>query len=406
MKIIVSFLSFFLVFISCKKEQKLKLLEGEWKATMQVSENEILPFNFTILKQGESYTMTIRNADESILIDEFNFYKDSIRIQMPIYEGYIAAKFSEKEIKGSFIKESLDRVVPFVATYGEEPRFNIKQKSKVNISGVWEVIFDYDNDSKAYPAKGIFNQDNDKVTGTFRTNTGDYRYLEGVIDGTNLKLSTFDGAHVFLFTANATDSTLNGTFYSGNHSIEKFRAKRNEAFELADANSLTYIKEDYDKLDFAFPNLDGKMISLSDKEFENKVVLVQIMGTWCPNCLDETRFYKDYLKENPNNDIKIIGLAFEYAKTKERAFNGIERLKKRLNIDYPILLAQYGSSDKVLANEKLPMLNHVLSYPTTIYIDKKGNINKIHTGFNGPATGMKHEEFKEEFNETVEKLLK
>ena len=147
------------------------------------------------------------------------------------------------------------------------------------------------------------------------------------------------------------------------------------------------------------------MISLSDKEFENKVVLVQILGTWCPNCLDETKFYVDYLKENPNPNLKVIGLAFEYAKTEAKAFNGIKRLKERIGVTYPILLAQFGSSDKVLANEKLPMLNHVLSYPTTVYIDKKGDVHKIHTGFNGPATGEKHEEFKKEFKETLNKLL-
>ncbi len=71
---------------------------------------------------------------------------------------------------------------------------------------------------------------------------------------------------------------------------------------------------------------------------------------------------------------------------------------------YPILLAQYGTSNKQKANEKLPMLNHILSYPTTIYIDKAGEVRKIHTGFNGPATGEKFVEFKEEFNKTIKAL--
>lgn len=371
---------------------------------MQVSDEEYLPFNFTLSSSGDSYTMEVRNADELVLIDEFEFYNDSIKIQMPIFEGYIAGKFSTKEINGSFIKESLDRVVPFVAEYGKRPRFKVKEKPQINISGIWEVDFDYGGESP-YPGKGIFTQENEKVTGTFRTNTGDYRYLEGVIDGNKLKLSTFDGAHVFLFTATATDSTLNGTFYSGNHYVEKFKAKRNDTYELADANTLTYIKEGYEKLDFSFADADGKIVSLSDNEFENKVVLVQILGTWCPNCMDETKFYVNYLNDNKNPDLKVVGLAFEYAKTEENAFKGIKRLKDRLGVKYPILLAQYGSSDKALANEKLPMLNHVLSYPTTIYIDKSGNVDKIHTGFNGPATGEKYNEFKLEFKETLAKLL-
>jgi thiol-disulfide isomerase/thioredoxin len=128
------------------------------------------------------------------------------------------------------------------------------------------------------------------------------------------------------------------------------------------------------------------------------------MGSWCPNCLDETRFYVEFLRNNPDLDIELVALAFEYAKTEEKALAGIARLKERAQVDYPILLAQYGTSNKQKANEKLPMLNHILSYPTTIYIDKNGAVRKIHTGFNGPATGEKYEQFKKQFAETVRGL--
>ena len=391
--------------ISCaekNKESTLKL--GEWLAKMEVSDTETLPFKFVLKDKEGSYVMEIKNVDEILIADEFEFYKDSVKIQMPIYEGYIAGKFSENKIEGSFVKESLNREVPFSAEFSAKPRYTPKNASTVNVSGIWEVTFDYDN-KNPYMAKGIFTQHENKVTGTFRTNTGDYRYLEGIVDNTELTLSTFDGAHVFLFKAQATDSLLDGVFYSGNHSVEKFRAKRNEAFELADADNLTYMNPGYDKLAFSFPDSSGKIVSLTDEEFKDKVVLVQIMGSWCPNCLDETKFYVEYLKNNPNPNLKIVGLAFEYAKTKEKAFKSIERLKKGVGVDYPILLAQYGSSDKFLANKKLPMLNHVLSYPTTIYINKSGDIKKIHTGFNGPATLEKYKEFKREFKQTLDTLL-
>ena len=129
------------------------------------------------------------------------------------------------------------------------------------------------------------------------------------------------------------------------------------------------------------------------------------MGTWCPNCLDESKYYSAFFKKNKNKELEIVALAFEYAKTKELAFNRIRRLQKRIGIEYPILLAQFGSENKVKAQEKLPMLNHVLSYPTTIFIDKKGIVRKIHTGFNGPATGEKYINFTKDFELFVEKLL-
>ena len=98
-------------------------------------------------------------------------------------------------------------------------------------------------------------------------------------------------------------------------------------------------------------------------------------------------------------------MAFEYAKTEKIAFNKIKRLQEKIGINYPILLAQYGSSDKRKAQEKLPMLNHVLSYPTSIFIDKEGKVRKIHTGFNGPATGENFVEFKKEFKAFIKELL-
>lgn len=395
----------FLLLASCKNNKTPELKEGQWLAEIEVSNGQRLPFEFTMSKNMDSgYVMKVFNAEEVITIDEFEFNGDSIDIRMPIFEGHISGTFTDEQITGQFLEESKGRSVPFKATYGFSERFKTSKDAQVNISGIWETYFNVNTEGE-YPAKGIFMQNGNKVKGTFRTNTGDYRYLDGVVTGDSLKLSAFDGSHVFLFLAQVTDSTLNGTFYSGEHTVQEFMGARNEAFELPDSNSLTYLREGYDRFNFSFPNTEGVEVSLDDPMFKNKTVLVQIMGTWCPNCLDETRFYVDYIKNNPELDVQFVGLAFEYAKTEEKAFEGIQRLKEREEVPYPILLAQYGTSNKQKANEKLPMLNHILSYPTTIYIDKNGDVRKIHTGFNGPATGDKFVEFKKEFNKTIQELV-
>ena len=367
-------------------------------------DHQVLPFNLRVNKgKNGLYTMQIINAEEVIEVDEIVINGDSIVIQTPVFEGYLAGTFTDKEIKGQFIKESLDRIVPFKAIFGIEDRFDSENKNTdKDISGIWETYFSPDSDEE-YIGKGIFIQEDNRVTGTFRTTTGDYRYLEGLMDGDSLKLSAFDGAHAFLFTAKVTDSSMTGIFYSGNHFKEPFVSTRNDGYELPDPDSLTFINEGYDKLAFIFPDFNGNMISLNDEEYYEKVVIVQLMGTWCPNCLDESKFLVNYLNKNEN--LKVIGLAFESAKTEEKAFKGIERLKDRIGLSYPILLAQFGSVDKVEAQQKLPMLNHVLSFPTTIFIDKKGTVRKIHTGFNGPATGDKFIEFRKDFNQIVTELL-
>ena len=147
------------------------------------------------------------------------------------------------------------------------------------------------------------------------------------------------------------------------------------------------------------------MVSLEDERFNNKVVIVQLMGTWCPNCLDESKFLTSFYESYRSKGLEIVALTFEYVKTVEKANANLDRLKANLNIAYPLLLAQYGSTDKDLAQEKLPMLNKVWSYPTTIILDRNHQVKKIHTGYNGPATGQVYTDFVEEFTAFIDTLL-
>jgi hypothetical protein len=64
---------------------------------------------------------------------------------------------------------------------------------------------------------GEFKQVGQKVTGTFLTTTGDYRFLEGTVSGDQLYLSCFDGGHAFLFTAKIADTNTltDGKFFAG-----------------------------------------------------------------------------------------------------------------------------------------------------------------------------------------------
>jgi len=390
----------FLTIFSCQ-ENEVKTLEiGTYRGSLIAQDNQLVPFIFEVTSET---TLKIFNADEVIEVDEIEYKNDSIFIKLPYFETVIAAKLDGNNFQGQWIEEDRDRSVAIYAEYDVKKRFDDSESSNIDVSGVWEMEFnDYGN---IYPAKAVLIQNENIITGTIRTPTGDYRYLEGIVSADTLKISTFDGAHAFLFKAHVTDSSMVGNFYSGNHSTETFVGKPNPNFELPDEYTLTFINEGYDTFNFSFPDLKGNLVSLSDDQFKDKVVLVQLMGSYCPNCLDETKFYSKYYEENKDRGLEIVALAFENAKTEDKAIKGITRMKERVGLNYEILLAQIGTNDKGKAQEKMPMLNKVVSYPTTIYLDRTGKVRKIHTGFNGPATGEKYKNFEAEFEAFLNTLL-
>jgi thiol-disulfide isomerase/thioredoxin len=143
------------------------------------------------------------------------------------------------------------------------------------------------------------------------------------------------------------------------------------------------------------------MVAFSDSQFRGKVLVVQILGSWCPNCLDESEFLTAYREANQHRGMEVVGLAFEKTDDFQRASGNVKRLRKRLNITYPILIA--SNRDKL--KQVLPGLENFISFPTTIFMDKGHKIRKIHAGFSGAATGKEYEKFISEFTEFMDKLL-
>ncbi|HMQ49110.1 MAG TPA: TlpA disulfide reductase family protein [Saprospiraceae bacterium] len=370
-----------------------------------------LPFVFEVIYENEQdFYIDIINGEERLRVDDIKIgrdqriSKDTILINFPVFDSYIRATCEANVIEGEWVVNYKENYrIPFVAHQGQNYRFTTLRKTPVmDVSGRWEVLFEVDTD-KPFPAIGEFQQDGNYLTGTFLTETGDYRFLEGTIQENKLYLSCFDGSHAFLFEAKIQeDSTLIGSFRSGSHYKALWEGRRNSEFTLSDPDSLTFLKKGYDRLDFSFQNTQRKTISLSDSAFQSKVCLIQIMGTWCPNCRDETLFLKDYLANHPGKDIAVIALAFERYQDQEKALKVLRTYKERMDIPYEVLYA--GSYKKEEAAQSLPMLNQILSYPTLIFIDKKGQVRKIHTGFSGPATS-EYEAFKTEFDTFINQLL-
>lgn len=403
---VLKFLSLFLlliILVSCEEPRpELGLKSGVWRGEITAQGNNI-PFNFEVKKDEGAYEILLINGMEKLKIDRIDIIGDSLFFDMHIFDISIKAEIDKEKLSGSYSKNYADGyVLPFRATYGKPRRFDNITVSDA-FDGTWETTFT-DKNGKKTSAIGIFESDSTHLNGTFLSKTGDYRFLDGYVEKDTMHLYSFDGNHIYKFKVRKeNDSILKGEFWSGKTSYKTFVSMRNDSARLPDANSLTYLKEGYDEIDFSFPDLEGNMVSLSDEKFENKVVILQILGTWCPNCMDETRFLSDWYKKNNSEEVEILGLAYEIRPDFEYAKERVLTMKAKMNVPYDFVIA--GTSSTKSASESLPMLNKVISFPTSIIIDKKGKVRRIHTGFSGPATGIYYEEFVDDFNQFMSSLL-
>lgn len=377
----------------------------------EVSQGE-LPFLFEVkYVTKDSFYIEIINGEERIQVTDIKIgrdksqAKDTILIDFPVFDSYIKGYFLENAIDGQWIVRNKENYsIPFIARHGRDYRFtNLRKEPVMDISGRWETTFEVGT-ADAYPAIGEFKQDGNHLTGTFLSETGDYRYLEGTVQANKLYLSCFDGTHAYLFEGkiDPKDSTIIGSFRSGHLFQTAWEAKFNPKAKLKDANTLTYLKPGYDRFEFEFENLEGKKVSLKDPRYQGKVKIIQLMGTWCPNCRDETEFLVDYLKQHPDQAVEVIALGFERYKDKEKAMGALRKYRDFFKMDYELLLA--GNNVKSEASQVLPMLNAVLAFPTMIIVDQNDRVQRIHTGFSGPATS-EYKQFKAEFSRFISQLL-
>lgn len=397
------------LFSSCSSKSDTGFSEGIWRATLKTVSGAEIPFNFEVTDSANQKFLDIINGKERFRVNEISIIADSVLIQMPLFDSEIRAVLKNKVLSGQWIKHyaDSDEVLQFNAKFNDDWRFfKVNPETKSNISGRWSVTFNTADKKNSYVAVGEFSQENGRVLGTFLTATGDYRFLEGTVSDGNLYLSCFDGSHAYLFTGKLmNDSTIvDGKFYSGFSYMETWTGKKDDAAILPDAYSLTNLKEGYDKIDFSFPGLDGKKVSISDKKFKDKIVLVQFFGSWCPNCMDETAYLTSFYKEYQPKGVEIIGLAYERSKDFERSKKNVMRLRDRFSVPYDMLITGF-TNDKVEVSKSIPMLDKFMAFPTLMIIDKKGKIRKIHTGFSGPGTGTHYTEFVKEFENTIDGLL-
>lgn len=380
------------VFISCFG--LAKSYACEYQGTLSLSERRTLPVEIKI--QNNDFFL-INGLEIIPLQKRIVPNTDSLDLVFPYFNSYLRCKFKKKRMTGYWQNLQKENYrIPFSA---EKKRVKPIAASQ-NLSGKWSVTFSTHNNP--YPAVGIFEARGDKLHGTFLTETGDYRYLSGFTKNDSLYLATFNGSHAFLFQAKILGDTLKGLFFSGSHYQTDWVAYKNDSAALRNPYTLTEL-DPAQKVRFTFPDVQGNFYSFPNHITENKVSVIMLMGTWCPNCVDEAHFFKKVREKYSKDQLEIIAVCYEVGDIEEKHREAVAKMIKQNQFDFTFVIA--GKANKTLANQHFPMLNHVMSFPTTLYLDKTGKVRKIYTGFYGPATGVYYETFYKETFAFLEELI-
>jgi len=393
---------------SCSKITEMK--QGPWLGVIQIDPSDRsmdLPFNMNYSLSAEGFPqMEISNAEEKILVNEITRVGDTLVMKLPVFTSEIKAVFRNDSLVGSYYPKGIAAGNPykFYAVSGEIDRFPwYTNAASFNVTGRWKVIENPGTVDSTIMV-GEFKQTGDRVTGTFLNTTGDYRYLEGKVSGNKFYLSAVDGAHTLILTADLKDQNTmeNGRFMGSPKWVSKWIAVRDDKIELAGSEQLVRLKMGYSTFDFAGTDMTGQKITSKDDRFKGKVLAVLAGGSWCPNCLDEAKLFSVLYSKYKDQGFEVVALNFE-DKTFEPSKKKMERFIDQTGANYTFLyVAPRGGAKR---DSVLYPIEGQMAFPTGMFIDRKGTIRKVETGFSGPGTGEHYTKFVEETTKLIELLL-
>jgi thiol-disulfide isomerase/thioredoxin len=251
----------------------------------------------------------------------------------------------------------------------------------------------------------VAKQKSPTFTATFLRVDGDAgAHVGEFVDG-RFVLNHFDGARASqIEVVHAGDSIL--VFLRNGRNTRAFTGFRPETArarglpEPADFAAHTGVKDPDEPFQFSFPNLDGVVVSNTDGRFTGQVVLVNIGGSWCPNCHDEAPFLAELDRTYRARGLEIVLLDFEELDELQNP-QRLPAFIKRYGIEYTVLVA--GQTDEL--NSKIPQATNLNSWPTTFFLGRDGTVRAVHAGFAAKASGAFHDQLRNEYISTIERLL-
>jgi len=397
---------FVAVFLALAASTLAQSITGRWDATIQINGVET-PFPLEISGSGANVTASFFNGDDRYASTQGRFENGKLILTWDYYAATLEATLKDGVLEGRYAGTRRMKG-PFAirATRAAASKPTALSESVPAIDGLWEIPNKSGKGESAWRfvvQQSSAQQPDAKVSATILRVDGDTGTISGAFKGGKFVLSHFDGAraHLLEITPEA-DGTLD-ILQDGKTKLTAYRpaaARAQGLPEPTDPDLHTTMKDPKEPFRFSFPDLKGRLVSNGDSRFQGKVLVVEITGSWCPNCHDEAPFLAEMYRTYGKQGLEIVSLSFEEAEqlknpTRLRAF------VKKYGLEFPVLVC--GDPDE--ANSKLTQLVNWNTWPATLFVDRRGLVRGIHSGFPSAGSGELFRQAKEEFNVEVGRLL-
>jgi thiol-disulfide isomerase/thioredoxin len=376
-------------------------LAGLWDATITFN-GQAIPFRLQIAGDGSNIQGWLFNGDEKVVASGGSFHDGSLVLNFDSYAATLEAKLQDGALVGQY-GPMLKKTYP-VAAHRHNAEVSSTTKAP-SIDGLWEVGVKSSKGEQAWRLIVQQKSASDVSAAILRVD-GDTGALTGSYKDGKFALSHFSGGRpALMILTPASDGTLSidMTDLHGKSQLTATRPEVARAKGLpppTDPDQHTRVKDPSEPFKFSFPDLDGKIVSNTDARFQGKVVLVNVTGSWCPNCHDEAPFLAELYRKYRSQGLEVVALSFE----EEDQLKNPARLRafmKEYGIDYTVLLG--GVPDD--RDAKLTQPVNLNSWPTTFFLGRDGRVRFVHAGFPGPASGALYHQAAKEFHTQVESLL-
>ncbi|MFM8565590.1 MAG: TlpA family protein disulfide reductase [Bacteroidota bacterium] len=365
-----------------------------------------LPFDVCAVRSGSGAAQwcLVNGAERIPLAYAGSNSEGYEQFEIPFYSGRLIWRKEGKDLVGFWLRPDQGSQFALRLSSGTRARFAGIDAStalpRQPLQLKYRLRFHHADQPAEQGSKGIAvltEHADGRVTGTIMTESGDYRYLAGNRISNRVYLSTFNGVFAYVFALElGPDGSILGTHFISSTRQQRITGVADPDARLADPTSLSSMKPGVESLTFSLPHYQPG--ELFGPEL-GKPSVIQIMGSWCPNCVDESNAFKQFDAAYP--DVQFFGITFERSADREQALPAVDKFVRGLDLRYPILFG--GRAERGAVERTLEGLANFHSYPTTIYLDKQGKVRKIYSGFYGPGT-PEYAPWLEETQAFIEKL--